>query len=346
MTPTSNAPIVGRNGPIRGPCKNCGGSFRSYDAKRKFCSVRCYTTSQEFLDRIRKHPAAQLVSSRAKLGLPPDKEIKCRCLACEADFVVLKVARIRKFCSPTCRRKWFAERFDRWIANPESLMLPQNYDEFFTQNILPCPVNGCGWEGKCLGWHANSAHGITADKMRELMGCNKSTGLCTPEISEYHRMIAITRGLPDFANKWSKDNRPPGGARELRQEGRERSKKVQALQMNTPNGKTVPCRTCGKDVPQMMAGRAWYCNPRCRLIYYEKRKSITASCAQCGLKFETRTINQSSRARKGFPVYCNVFCRQRANSHTDGARLYQQRGPRDSLGRHTREVQHPKATAP
>ena len=57
---------------------------------------------------------------------------------------------IKKFCSKDCRRLHYAERFDRWVANPETLALPQCYDEFLMQEELPCLIDGCEWKGKHL----------------------------------------------------------------------------------------------------------------------------------------------------------------------------------------------------
>ena len=89
----------------------------------------------------------------------------------------------RRFCSRPCFREWNAKRFDRWFATPESLALPQGYDEFLTKKSLPCLVHGCDWVGDNLSIHMNHAHGICADEFKRLAGFNKGTGVVSPSTS-------------------------------------------------------------------------------------------------------------------------------------------------------------------
>ena len=56
------------------------------------------------------------------------------------------------------------KRYDRQIASPDKLQLPQGYDGCLDREQLNCLVDGCGWVGKHLSTHMNIAHGIKADE--------------------------------------------------------------------------------------------------------------------------------------------------------------------------------------
>lgn len=45
-----------------------------------------------------------------------------------------------KVCGSRCYRLFMAGRFDRWIVNPQTISLPQNYDEFLVKKELPCLI--------------------------------------------------------------------------------------------------------------------------------------------------------------------------------------------------------------
>jgi len=141
-----------------GPCPTCGKMFRSRLADKVYCSLDCYTKSDELLERLKRHNE--------------EKSKEWVCLQCGKD-----APRQRKFCDNFCRRRFFAERFDRFIANPEEIALPQNYDEFLNRDELPCLIEGCDWCGEGLAYHVNFHHGITPGKFRELVGFNKTTAL-------------------------------------------------------------------------------------------------------------------------------------------------------------------------
>lgn len=165
--------IKGRRGPVRGPCKTCGVPFRSYGAKF-YCSQACYAASPELSARLARH-REQFLKLHPRCVRP--------CLSCGSE-VQSKRSAARAYCSNLCRRRYFAERFDRWVANPESIALPQNFDEFMLSSVLTCPVDGCGWSGMNLGNHVNFVHGIPARQFKKLCGFNISTGLVTPELSQ------------------------------------------------------------------------------------------------------------------------------------------------------------------
>lgn len=74
--------------------------------------------------------------------------------------------------------------FDRWVANPEGMALPQCYDEFLDREELACVVEGCDWKGKSLTLHMNQAHGVRADEFKRAAGFNLSTGVIAKPLAE------------------------------------------------------------------------------------------------------------------------------------------------------------------
>ena len=77
-----------------------------------------------------------------------------------------------------------AKRFDRWIANPQTLALPQAYDEFLTGEELPCLVEGCNWRGQWLSLHMNYTHGVPADEFKRAAGFNLKSGIISGPMRE------------------------------------------------------------------------------------------------------------------------------------------------------------------
>jgi hypothetical protein len=299
--------IKGKRGPVRGPCQQCGEMYRSHH-NRFFCSLQCYIRSPKFV-------AAQ---READKGAGP---VAKSCRGCGVDFeVAYKGRKYRHFCRPTCRRKYFADRFDRWVANPESIALPQNYDEFLDRETLSCPVDGCEWEGANLSIHCNHVHGIPSDRFKEILGFNKTTGLCTPAVSE---ALRSRDNCPGLSAEALAEMRPKtsGGRAELRPEGREHARKMSADLATTidPNKPPVPCRHCGVPVSQMMIGKRVFCSPACqqdchkalgRARRLEKKHPLI--CSKCGASF-LGTKYQNDGAAAGKPVACSGRCRARLN---------------------------------
>lgn len=161
-------------------CQVCGCIFvTTHD--RTYCTNKCWTQSSAFA-RCRADYSARMEAAR----------IASECLQCgkllllpyhlteRQEYADGKRRSPKRFCNKICWRRHFAERFDRWFADPQTLALPQGYDEFLTQAELPCLVDGCEWSGKNLSIHANHCHGITADQLKELAGFNRNTGVVCP----------------------------------------------------------------------------------------------------------------------------------------------------------------------
>jgi hypothetical protein len=104
----------------------------------------------------------------------------------------------KKYCNMTCKRRFYAERFDKHVDS-YTITVPQCFDEFMTQDVLPCLVDGCDWKGHGLAQHMNHAHNITADEARERGGFNRSTGLVSQTLREqYADRNANSGGLNNF----------------------------------------------------------------------------------------------------------------------------------------------------
>ena len=210
-----------------------------------------------------------------------------------------------------------AARFDRYIASPESLALPQNYDEFLTGDELHCLIEGCGWSGLQLSSHMNMAHGIPKDKFKEMAGFNVTTGVVTADYSERMSQAKLAQG-------WGADHmarlralvknrvNPPSGPPRL--EGKEHHRKARALMEIPPTPFT--CAGCGKECVE----RKWiqkYCSVDCRDKHYVQlntKKQFTVRCEVCKNEFPGDK-NQKRRAGRGQVVVCSFTCRQRRAGH-------------------------------
>ena len=279
---------------LLGPCKTCGKMFRSRNKGKLYCSLPCYTGSDECRLRLRDSNE--------------EKKLNNECRLCGQ---ITKKS--NKFCGDRCRRTYFRDRFDRFIANPEQIALPQNYDEFLTKEELPCLVDGCDWSGVRLGQHVNLAHGITADQMREIAGFNKTTGLATLSYKEkcshkMKRMIEDGKISPgDIENCRGVLSHP-----EYRNEAKEHQQKTIAMNAGKKVDRNVRCRVCGKQVLQPLCGVAFYCSTICRTRYYTINKKAELNCSHCGRPF-WGNVAQVRRARCELPVCCSLDCRNKRN---------------------------------
>jgi len=246
---------------MKGICPTCNKEFSSH-FKKKYCCHECYTSSLEFKDRcnkLKKEKIAYICLNCGKTfyrlpgykwtkhcsrecyytaGSRPDtrvEKIDCICLFCKKVYQLrpgqlLDHGRKRKFCSITCWRRFFVERFDRFVASRVEIPLVQNFDEFLTQEKLPCLFPGCTWEGRHLAIHMSHAHGIKAEEVKELAGFNRHTPLMVPELIELlstlqKKISQISKNGTKF--KKGKDNAFPRG--EKRAEAKEHQSKAMKL---------------------------------------------------------------------------------------------------------------------
>ena len=260
--------------PSRGPCQGCGQEMHSR-RETKFCGMKCYTGSKQFTEMLAESRAKanrpESIASRAERAKRGEEH---PCLECGTDVYIKKSQKTKKFCSRVCYRSYMAKRFDRYMANPETLSLPQGYDGFLDREELPCLVAGCGWVGRHLSTHANQVHGIKAHELKRAAGFNLSTGLVSRPLA----VLLQNRPLRGVAitDQWqSVESRPieqPDVRNYISLEGREHRAKARALLLKT-GGPTRICVGCGTTFEQStIFGHAKYCSKTCRNKTYARKK--------------------------------------------------------------------------
>ena len=305
--------IRGKRGPVRGPCPQCGHHFRSAHVK-EFCSMKCLTNSAAWRARMQAQARTAIVAQWGESSL--DRRA-VTCQQCGQVFFTKPAdATKRKYCSKTCYRQYMTARFDRWMANPQTLALPQAYDEFLVADELPCLIAGCSWRGKALGFHVNMAHGITARAFKQMAGFNISTGLVTPEVSQ--AMSELKKLNPYWLgqlqpNMGKGTYKGTGTYKSL--ESKEHGMKARVLLAQTDAPRPpLPCRTCGTMIEQPFFGQRLYCSTPCRSKWYNRKQAhYECVCDYCGAVF-IGDLHQWRRVQKGKPVCCSHECRNIRNS--------------------------------
>lgn len=270
-----------RKGVLSGPCKTCGKKFESRIDKM-FCSMDCYIKSYQFREMQSKYwaPSDEV---KAKISAKRKKGEDVPCLECGTEFYQKPPSKghsARKFCGTTCYRAYLAKRFDRWVANPEGMALPQCYDEFLDREELACLVEGCDWHGKQLTLHMNQAHGVKADEFKRAAGFNLSTGVISKPLAEALRereVIGVAANMDDAdraaALALSQKALAEAPIRYRSLEGREHTKKARAMLGPGPQRICAGCSTVFQQSTPM--GRALYCSRECRdNTYAEQRHAI------------------------------------------------------------------------
>lgn len=255
--------------PNRGPCPTCGNNFFSRQDK-KFCSLDCYIKSDQFqkmAHSVRPMTAEARERGRQKLL----KGGMVVCMECGVEFQG-KRSKSRKFCTSSCYRSFMAKRFDRWVANPRGMALPQCYDEFLDQEELPCLVEGCDWTGRHLTVHMNMAHGMRSEEFKRAAGFNLNTGVIARPLAE----LMQARPLQGIATPGIERIRPPEEngqyMRYKSAEACEHHKKAAALasQMHGPDR---ACKGCGITFTQPNAmGRKLFHSVECRDAFYAAKR--------------------------------------------------------------------------
>jgi endogenous inhibitor of DNA gyrase (YacG/DUF329 family) len=285
-----------------GPCPTCGKYFESR-GRKTFCSLDCYLKSPLLLERLKKQQ--QLTG----------EIIKCR--ECGKEIYKKKSSK-KLYCSTACYRKYMSKRFDRWIASPEVIALPQNYDEFLTAPELPCLIEGCGWHGNFLSLHMNFAHGISARDFKKMAGFNLTSGIVSLRL--YELMCA----RPHIKNAKFNGNGPKNptgkqGDGYISLEGKEHAHKSYVVNkaLATPV-KIIKCSMCGKDVTVFFnSHNTKFCSVLCRTEYYKthekERVGVKLKCAMCSVEFSA-SASQARRNKKGLATFCSLPCKQKSNA--------------------------------
>lgn len=268
-----------RKGVLAGPCKKCGVMFESR-IEKLYCSMDCYTTSEQFREMQSKHwkPSESVRASIAEAlrtgGTAP-------CIECGSDFYRKRsdAQKGRKFCTKVCYRSWMAKRFDRWVANPEGMALPQCYDEFLDRERLTCVVHGCNWEGQHLTMHINQAHGLPSADFKRAAGFNLSTGVIARPLAEVFQSRELRGVAVDSVHdelEIARSAQQGSYTRYVSRESCEHKKKAMALTM-LGFGPTRICKGCASEFVQSSPmGRALYCCRECRNNTYARQRNATA----------------------------------------------------------------------
>lgn len=249
-------------------CQHCSREFESKNRDRKFCSISCYRSS-DYYREVRK----KLVEKVSK-----PKELNT-CLNCGKErYLPPHQAKKQKYCNKICGREYMANRFDRYIANPEALALPQNYDEFLTKDELPCLIADCKWRGQNLANHVNRTHGIPRDRLKELGGFNKSSGLVSKKLAKKFSRHARTAQRIAYARhnveKMLEVHKASNFSsvkkkRTVRLEGKEHAAKAwieRSFEKEELDGK---CPACGKAFTTTMTWQK-YCSIKCQQAFLRR----------------------------------------------------------------------------
>ena len=189
-----------------GICQECASPFESKYPDRKFCTMTCYVASSQFKEHVENN-----------LNRIP--AIYRPCMMCGKENKDSK-----KFCNQRCYRSYMAGRFDRWVAAPQGIALPQGYDEFLDQIELHCLIDGCEWKGNALSNHVNFAHGIPAKEFKRAAGFNLKSGLVSADMAEN---LSNRAHIYEHQNLCPAEYKPPSGYKSL--EGKEHSLKSRAI---------------------------------------------------------------------------------------------------------------------
>jgi len=281
-----------------GCCPTCGNQFFSKRPKI-YCSMKCYLASPRLKESLKLN------------NIKANKKIKTTCIECGKESLE-KPSRGKEkmFCNQVCYRKYYAKRFDKWIASPEEIALPQNYDEFLTLEELPCLVKGCGWRGHSLSFHMNMSHGVKARDFKRAAGFNYSSGIISLTLKE-----TLLNRPNDNGNNLLVGTGWNGG-RTSSLEAKEHAIKSRTMILAERNGPPRVCKGCGKTFNQSTVfGKMCWCSVECRTqchIDELREKKYPLVCVVCKKEFLGNKY-QLRRSDKNEDVVCSLHCRQKRN---------------------------------
>lgn len=333
---------IGAYGRHEKSCPTCEKTFRTRNPDKTYCTIRCYTKSDQFSEMKERNRLSINDRIRDRIGREPGP-VNAVCLCCEGTFVTRCISgvNVKKFCGDVCRRRYYSERFDRFVANPETIALPQCYDEFLTKESLPCLIEGCEWEGVKLAMHVNLVHGISAREFKKMAGFNITTGVVTPELHESMCRRAQNENFGDFrladpprADPETVDpyisleriehlrkgmslsdaySRIAEKNRELySREPWRKSELSERLKRTKEKHKDIIDKVCARDgcgkpfkISVMKTYKA-YCSPACAHASYMKREASIA-CDGCGSNF-VGNKQQMYLQKYGKKIFCGESC--------------------------------------
>lgn len=259
-------------------CKQCNKMFFTRRNKPQFCSMDCYTKSSQFSAMLKE--ARDKSFTQESIG----KRAACartgtdiECLECKQMFYV-QIGQIgkKRFCSRPCFRSYMNKRYDRQIASPDKLQLPQGYDGFLDREQLNCLVDGCGWVGKHLSTHMNIAHGIKADEFKRAAGFNKNTGVISKDLAESYSKRALVGVAVHNPYKLENMRKLKGKSWVKSYHSNEAKEHARKARMFLGEGPKRTCKGCGIEFNQSSPmGRAFYCCATCRDTHYSNERKKT-----------------------------------------------------------------------
>jgi len=238
-------------------CKTCGKEMVSTYDGRKYCCLKCYMADPET-----KHRLEDMNLKKKK-----DAEVIKKCAYCGTVLHMKKSRESkRNYCNKVCSRAYMSERFDRFVVSEMSLGKINNYDEFLSKEILPCPVDGCDWEGEWLSSHMNFEHGIKKDDFKKMMGFNIKSAIMTSGL-HLQFLNKDTTHLDQYKGKAIGNLKHKRKDNYYSSEASEHKSKEFALRENIKE-----CVVCGEEFRITNFGNHRYCSVRCREKEYYKDK--------------------------------------------------------------------------
>lgn len=295
-------------------CGACGKQFRSSRPKA-FCNIKCYVASDQFKQHQAEISKKGLQTSLANRGHELKDPKLVECLNCGRQWHE-RPSRKSRYCNHKCYREYMAKRFDRWIASPQNIALPQAYDEFLLQEELPCLVDGCGWVGQNLSFHMNMTHGVPADEFKRAAGFNITTGVITSALSQKMSERPHLGYMFQERPRWQQEGSAAPAKKTKNYhslESKEHHAKAFILREQTMPQSVRICCGCGKEfeTTSIWACNTKYCSVACRDAFYKQevaKREIVAFCGVCQKEFNANYY-QGLRMRKGLPVFCSASCK-------------------------------------
>ena len=170
-----------------------------------------------------------------------------------------------------------------------------------------CPW--CGRKGlRSLSSHTVRVHGIYADQLRELAGLRRGEPLCSPQLSETHRTLALTHNTTQWLHQ-PEAFRAAAVTREATYDDEQRKRRIEHLDAVRPKAIKASRRRVRAE------RKAQRSDPQAAAVLKAARSKAHRAlrpgveCPICGAWFcSVVPVGQDYRQRK----YCSNTCRSEA----------------------------------
>lgn len=193
-----------------------------------------------------------------------------KCAECDVEILTRRHKNLnrRMFCSRACYREYMTKRYQRNVYSADDFVSLANYDSFLSQDKLPCLLKGCGWSGKHVTVHMNSAHGIRARDLKLIAGFNLQTGVISTALSKRlsgRPKVGVALKPEESYLKAAKETVRRTSNKYFSREAKEHHRQSRSLLMETVAGPERTCEGCQTVFQQNTPfGRARYCSIPCR----------------------------------------------------------------------------------